>query len=132
MACVVFGAAMTSGAAWAEDGGIPPSYLVTGDESPIAAYVAAARCDCASDAKDIGDSVDTSTLADMSGGTEIIQNTSLTGTVSNDSADHVISGYNLITGGSLAGEAGIPVVIQNSGSNVLIQNATVLTVQFKP
>jgi hypothetical protein len=80
----------------------------------------------------MGKGVDNATLAAMSGGTMVVQNTTLNGTVTNDSADHVVAGGNIITGGAFAGEAGIPTVIQNSGSNVLIQSATVLNVQMKP
>ncbi|QNK03645.1 hypothetical protein H8F01_02215 [Dyella telluris] len=80
----------------------------------------------------MGTGVDNATLDGLSGGTLVVQNTTLTGTVSNDTADHVISGANVITGGAFSGEAGIPMVIQNSGSNVLIQNATVISVEFKP
>lgn len=118
---------------YAEDAGIPPSYMVTGADSPIAVYVAAVRNDGVSESGDLGQRVDSAALAGMSGGSElVVQNTSLSGTVGNDSASHVYSGDNLITGGSFAGEAGIPTVIQNSGSNVLIQSATVLNVQLKP
>ena len=132
LACAALGAAVMPAAVLADDDGIPPAYLITGDDSPVAAYVAAVRCDCSNEAEDLGQAVDGTTLSNASGGTLVAQNTTLTGTQSNDSADHIASGYNLITGNSFAGEAGIPVVIQNSGSNVLIQNATVLNVEFKP
>jgi hypothetical protein len=118
----------------AENAQIPSAYLLDGPQSPIAVYVAAvdvSKSEIAS-AAGLGSGVDNATLADMSGGTLIAQNTTLTGTVSNDSADHVVSGANIITGGAFSSEAGIPVVIQNSGNNVLIQNATVITVEFKP
>ncbi|WP_430390631.1 hypothetical protein [Dyella sp. 20L07] len=117
---------------YAEDAHIPPAYLLDGVESPIAVYVAATRSQAENPTTDIGKGVDNATLAEMSGGTMVVQNTTLNGTVSNDSADHVISGSNIITGGAFAGETGIPTVIQNSGNNVLIQSATVLNVQFKP
>lgn len=83
-------------------------------------------------AGDLGQRVDNATLAGLSGGTMVIQDTTLTGTVNNNSADRVVTGDNLITGGSLSAATGFPTVIQNSGNNVLIQNATVLNVQFKP
>jgi hypothetical protein len=105
-----------------------------GAPSPIAVYLAAvdvAKGESAN-APVLGSGVDNATLAGMSGGTLVTQNTSLNGTVSNDTADHVISGANIINGGAFSGEVGIPVVIQNSGSNVLIQNATVISVEFKP
>ena len=116
----------------AEDAQIPSAYLADGTDSPIAVYVAAAKGEGESVTSDFGLGVDNATLANLSGGTQVIQNTTLTGTVTNDSADHVVSGDNVITGGSFSGAAGIPTVIQNSGSNVLIQSATVLNVQFKP
>ena len=55
----------------------------------------------------------------------------LGGVVSGNSATNVVSGANAITAGSFAGAAGIPIVIQNSGANVLIQNATIINLQFK-
>jgi len=118
----------------AENAQTPAAYLLAGAQSPIAVYTAAVdvRKGDAASAPGLGAGVDNATLAGMSGGTLIAQNTSLNGTVTNDSADHVISGANVINGGAFSGEVGIPVVIQNSGSNVLIQNATVISVEFKP
>ena len=55
----------------------------------------------------------------------------LGGGVSGNSATNVTSGGNTITAGSFAGVSGIPIVIQNSGANVLIQNATVINLQFQ-
>ena len=47
-----------------------------------------------------------------------------------NTATDIVTGNNMIQS-SFAGAAGIPVVIQNSGANVLIQNATVVNLQFK-
>jgi hypothetical protein len=119
----------------ASDDSIPSAYIAEGADSPIALYVAASRVEGPADISELGKGVDTSTLASMSGGTDYYnttQNSTITGTVSSDSASHVYSGDNVITGSSFAGEAGIPIVVQNSGSNVLIQNATVISVGFKP
>jgi hypothetical protein len=128
-----FGLLFLSAAVCAEDANIPRAYLADGPSSLIGVYVAAARVEGAAAANDLGQGVDNTTLAGLSGGAELVeQNTNLTGTVSNDSASHVYSGDNIITGNAFAGQAGVPVMIQNSGSNVLIQNATVLNVQFKP
>lgn len=110
---------------------IPPAYLVQGADSPIAVYNAAVQVDHQGVAAELGDSVDSATLAKLSGGTMIVQNTNLNGTVSDNTADHLTTGDNTITGGSIAGATGFPTVIQNSGNNVLIQNATVLNVEFK-
>jgi len=57
--------------------------------------------------------------------------TTLNGTVGNNSATNVSSGDNVIQSGSFANLSGIPIVIQNSGANVLIQNATMINLQLK-
>lgn len=61
----------------------------------------------------------------------IASDTRLDGTVSGNSATHVITGGNVIQSGSFANTTGVPIVIQNSGANVLIQNATVINLQVK-
>ncbi|MEO6022450.1 MAG: hypothetical protein ABIP64_04920 [Burkholderiales bacterium] len=78
-------------------------------------------------------------LADQRGGadstnntlTTITQTNNLNGTVDHNSATNVVSGSNNITGGAFQGSHGFPMVIQNSGSNVLIQNSTILNVEIK-
>ena len=66
------------------------------------------------------------------GGTDVTTiSTRLTGAVSGNSATDVITGANVIQGGSFANMSGIPIVVQNSGANVLIQNATTINLQFK-
>jgi hypothetical protein len=116
----------------AKDAQIPPPYLADGADSPIAVYIAASQVDHQGVAEDLGASVDNATLADLSGGTLIWQDTNLSGTMSNNNVDHVVTGDNVIMGNSLSGATGFPTVIQNSGNSVLIQNATVLNVQFQP
>ena len=61
----------------------------------------------------------------------VLNDTKLNGDVANNSATNVNTGSNTIDAGSFANMSGIPVVIQNSGANVLIQNATVINLQFK-
>ncbi|MEO9091336.1 MAG: hypothetical protein ABI247_13500 [Rhodanobacter sp.] len=80
----------------------------------------------------LGSSVDSTTLATSSGGTEVSERMTLNGTVSYNSASHVVTGSNAISGDSFSGAAGLPMVIQNTGNNVLIQNATIVNVQFHP
>lgn len=53
------------------------------------------------------------------------------GGVNGNSAVNVMTGANTIDAGSFANMSGIPVVIQNSGANVLIQNATIINLQMK-
>ena len=55
----------------------------------------------------------------------------LAGTVANNSAVNVVSGSNTVTDGAFTNASGLPMVIQNSGANVLIQNATIINVQIK-
>src|SRR3546814_16756550 len=52
------------------------------------------------------------------------------GEVSGNHAENITSGPNAIDGGAFANTAGITTVIQNSGSNVLIQNGNAVNVQF--
>ena len=66
------------------------------------------------------------------GGFELVQNDmQLSGTVAGNTAINVPTGSNFIGQGAFANANGLPMVIQNSGSNVLIQNATIFNVQFK-
>lgn len=53
------------------------------------------------------------------------------GLVGNNSADHSVAGMNSISAGAFANASGLPVVIQNSGANVLIQNATIVNIQLQ-
>ncbi|MFL6707552.1 MAG: hypothetical protein ACJ8HI_05030 [Massilia sp.] len=57
--------------------------------------------------------------------------TRLSSQVSGNSATQVQTGWNVINGGAFANLTGIPIVIQNSGANVAIQNATTIELQFK-
>jgi hypothetical protein len=79
-----------------------------------------------------GAAADDDLLEHTRGGTDVTTiSTRLTGTVSGNSATDVITGANVIQGGSFANMSGIPIVVQNSGANVLIQNATTINLQFK-
>lgn len=55
----------------------------------------------------------------------------LSGVVTGNTAINVATGNNIIDSGSFANMSGIPMVIQNSGANVLIQNATVVNLQLR-
>jgi hypothetical protein len=75
--------------------------------------------------------VDSATLARYRGGAEVVSNDmTLNGTTSNNSARNVNTGENTISAGSFANMAGLPIVVQNTGANVLIQNAVILHVQM--
>jgi hypothetical protein len=68
-------------------------------------------------------------LAEDRGGTETNTNNA-TGTVSGNVASQLTTGSNMISQGSFSNSSGIPIVIQNSGNNVLIQNSTILNLQL--
>lgn len=70
-------------------------------------------------------------LARQRGGTDTRNDMRLDGSVAANTAVNVVTGTNSIDAGSFANMAGIPVVIQNSGANVLIQNATIINLQLK-
>ncbi|MDF3834524.1 hypothetical protein P3W85_16400 [Cupriavidus basilensis] len=81
----------------------------------------------------LGTPVASDKLDVIRGGSELVVNDMrLAGTVADNSAINMRTGSNIVSDGSFASAAGLPTVIQNTGSNVLIQNATIINVQFKP
>lgn len=85
----------------------------------------------AASAVSFGYPVSANALASHRGGDLVLADTKLSGVTAGNSADQVVTGTNAIGGGSFANLNGIPVVIQNTGANVLIQNAVVLNLQMK-
>ena len=80
----------------------------------------------------MGQALATDQLENYRGGTDTVMNDmSLSGTVAHNSASDVITGTNTINGAAFANSNGLATVIQNTGSNVLIQSATIVNVQFK-
>jgi hypothetical protein len=70
-------------------------------------------------------------LAGYRGGTEVVHNDMrLAGTTAGNTAINVATGTNAISAGAFSSMSGLPVVIQNSGANVLIQNAVILNLQL--
>lgn len=82
--------------------------------------------------KNLGKATDSLNLEKLRGGTEVIvsNDQKLKGTVADNSATNVATGSNNITSGAFANVSGIPIVIQNSGANVLIQNSTIINLQL--
>ena len=64
------------------------------------------------------------------GGQSVHNEMELNGTTADNSARNVTTGSNAISAGSFANASGLPVVIQNTGANVLIQNAVILHLQM--
>lgn len=67
------------------------------------------------------------------GGAEVLtlNESTTSGAVHDNQANFAHTGGNWISDGSFAGAAGIPVVVQNSGNNVLIQNSTIINMQVQ-
>ena len=79
-----------------------------------------------------GKPIASSQLSDLRGGFDVVKNDmQLSGVVTNNSAVDVMTGSNYIANGSFANSSGFPMVVQNSGSNVLIQNATIINLQYQ-
>lgn len=95
-----------------------------------------AKLDAAAPAKaglslDFGPAADLGKLEQSRGGADTKNDMKLDGVVTGNSATNVSTGANMIDNGAFSNMSGIPVVIQNSGANVLIQSATIINVQFK-
>jgi hypothetical protein len=81
----------------------------------------------------MGSPIDLGALDALRGGADTVENDILVnGNVQDTTADHVVTGHNNVDAGSFANASGISTVIQNSGANVLIQNAMIVNVQFAP
>lgn len=79
----------------------------------------------------MGGAVDPGELGDLRGGTQVVDNDILVnGRVEDAIADDVLTGSNSVTAGSFSNASGISTVIQNTGANVLIQNAMIVNVKF--
>lgn len=53
------------------------------------------------------------------------------GSVSEVQAYDLVTGHNVVSDGALANTSGMPMLIQNSGNGVLIQNAVILNVEVR-
>ncbi len=70
-------------------------------------------------------------LATARGGTDVhVNQNTATGTVAGNVASQLTTGSNAISNSAFSNSAGIPIVIQNTGNNVLIQNSTILNLQL--
>lgn len=79
----------------------------------------------------LGDAVADDALSGLRGGEAlVVVSVDNQGNVAGNTATNVASGDNRIDGGAFANASGLQTVIQNSGSNVLIQNGTSINVRF--
>ena len=70
-------------------------------------------------------------LAAQRGGAETTNDMELSGVVGSNHASDLLTGHNIVSEGSLTGNAGFATVVQNSGNNVLIQNATIINLHLQ-
>ena len=79
----------------------------------------------------LGRALDDDSLAANRGGAQI-SDMKLEGVVAENQAVNIgATGTNVISQGAFTNAAGVPMVVQNSGNNVLIQNATIVNVEVK-
>jgi hypothetical protein len=99
---------------------------------PLHASWAESGPDISGDGDTFDAAVSDDQLAGQRGKALIPTNTNnLDGAVYDNSASDLVTGYNLVSDGSLTNNAGLNTVIQNSGNNVLIQNAVILNIQMQ-
>lgn len=70
-------------------------------------------------------------LAAKRGGDRVFNDNQLKGVVADNHASNLTTGMNVITDGAFSGASGLPMVIQNSGNNVLIQNSTIVNLRLQ-
>ncbi|MDH5830711.1 hypothetical protein QFW80_09325 [Luteimonas sp. M1R5S18] len=106
-----------------------PWPALAGMAEPDAAPTPAASAGAAREA--LGPAVADEALAGLRGGEgSTVVSVDAHGTVDGNTASQIVSGDNRVDGGAFANAAGLNTVIQNSGSNVLIQNGTSVNVRF--
>lgn len=73
-----------------------------------------------------------SALAAQRGGADLhVNENNATASVQDNVASHLSTGNNTIAGSAFANTNGVPMVVQNSGNNVVIQNSTILNLQLQ-
>lgn len=73
-----------------------------------------------------------SELAGQRGGADThINENNASAVVRDNVATNLSTGNNSIHGDSFSGMSGVPMVVQNSGNNVVIQNSTILNLQLQ-
>lgn len=69
-------------------------------------------------------------LAMQRGGDLHVNQNNATASVDRNVASNLQTGNNAISGGAFANTNGVPMVVQNTGNNVVIQNSTILNLQL--
>ncbi len=112
--------ASMSGSGWADE----PATVGAMAEAP-------ARLAFSVPVEGLGPALDPASLETYRGGDDSVENdVDIHGQVGGNTAQNTVSGNNTLGGDAFSNASGISTVIQNSGSNVLIQNGMVVNVQF--
>ena len=106
-------------------------FAVAGDTAASSASPAQERLSFVVPIEGLGPALDPSALDAYRGGDDSVENdVDIHGQVDGNTAQNTISGNNTLSGEAFSNASGISTVIQNSGSNVLIQNGMIVNVQF--
>lgn len=110
---------------------VSPAMLRTIASVAVALSVSSAWADANSAQGDVlfDAAVSEDALAEQRGKALITNTNDLDAAVYKNSVVDAVSGSNFVSEGSLANNAGLATMIQNSGNNVLIQNALILNIQ---
>lgn len=104
------------------------------DEPPHAPSAAAGQAPSTAPAGGwlAGRLVDEDELSRQRGGADLHVNENNASAIVRDNvATNLTTGNNSINGDSFSGMSGVPMVVQNSGNNVVIQNSTILNLQLQ-
>ncbi|SDQ65991.1 hypothetical protein SAMN05428982_2004 [Pseudoxanthomonas sp. CF385] len=123
---VVAGACAIAPAAWAADIAVKTAPLQPPVIEPAPLQVPFKPV------SELGRTIDPGRLAGLRGGdgTQVENLVDVDGSVDGNTAHHVTTGTNSVADGAFNNASGINTVIQNTGNNVLIQNAMIVTVDF--
>jgi len=81
--------------------------------------------------KTLGKAVKPEALAQQRGGQQVLNLMDVNAKVYDNRAIDTISGNNYISDSAFSHASGVPIAIQNSGNNVVIQNSMILNLQMK-
>lgn len=129
-ACLLFASAQMAMPVLADDAGtIPATPIQTTPE--IAATEIATPEMAAPEILGFGEQVTDADLSTFRGGLALQTNDMrLNGNLYNNQAIANVTGSNFVTQDAFSGASGFSTVVQNSGNNVIIQNATILNISL--
>lgn len=121
------GLLVAASGAWADDGA-----RARVEPAPVPVFDTAVPDVPFQPVSELGRAIATDRLAGLRGGdgSQVDNLIDVDGSVDGNTAHHIASGSNSIADGAFNNASGINTVIQNTGSNVLIQNAMIVTVDF--